>query len=498
MVSKTDNGRNLFSGQTQNFNGISQVVADALNVNGSLPYRIGYAVESIRRDFQSGEINYRFSEILDEFELQARDLGDDREDLREFLKCQLVDRNFIDIEQDLKKSDPEVALGNRIKSLGQSIQDRTGFYSRGHVHVEIDKWFDDARTGDDVVGTFTTSGSADELPDGEEPKFAIDGLCYDKTFSIWGGDPKSLKTTLCMDLALGVLTGNPVLGCYEVRKTGPAVFIQADEGESYFGYRMRQLAKAREIGKFKHPFHFVCTADIDLSDVETRTRLAEEIEALEPALVIIDPLRDVFSGNENSSEEVKPVLDFCIGIRNSTGAIVVLIDHLVKPSGRATGPAAAQGYQLRGTGAKYGRADSILTIQALNNGECSVVNAIHRYGPPPDPIYFKFCDERAHGRGIFLDITDPPENVQSNGRDRQENRIREFLNEKAFAWYTTRAIREAARTSHKRAMEILEKMLECDQVELREGKQNSKEWRFVAPTGTVSQYLSQSDDKVPF
>lgn len=497
MVKKIDGGRKAFQGQNQRGT-ISEEVEAALNAaEGSLPYKIHTAIERLRWDHNGGTLDFRFSEILDELGKQAHALGDNREGLRAILENQWLQDGRIEVEDKIRQNDPETHFGNWLRDRGQAIADRVEFYTRGQLHFDIDQHFDQTRN----VGerkTFLQALSVDELPDGEEPKFAIDSIAFDQTFVIAGGDPKSLKTTFCIEMALGVLTGEPVMGCFETTKTGPVVFLQADEGENYFGYRIRQIAKAREISAFKHALHFRCATDVNLSDAESRVRLAEEIEGLKPALVVFDPLRDLFTGNENASDELKPVLDFCVNLRDTTGAIVVLVDHLTKPAGRANGAAASNGYLLRGSGTKYGRADSILTIQALNNGECSVLNAIHRYGKPPEPFYFRLEDERPNGLGFYLDVCDPPENSQEGAHNAGENRVRKFLVEHAFAWHSMRAIRTAAKVQHKQLAKILETMFENEHVESREGKQNAKEWRYIGPVPDESHSLSHLDDNLPF
>jgi hypothetical protein len=274
--------------------------------------------------------------------------------------------------------------------------------------------------------SFITVKSFSALPTVEAPAFAVDGLFYDRTFAIIGGDPKARKTTFALDVALGVLTGSPVLGSYCVRKRGPVVIVEADMGEGYFCHVLRELARAKGLdpdAPLPFPLSYKCATDIDLQDRGQRKRLLREIEAEAPALVLLDPLRDIHSGNENAPEELKPILDLCLSLRDTTEGLVSLIDHLVKPprTGERASRTSPNGYLLRGAGSKYGRADSILIIQDLEG--ISEVSGTHRYGPPLEPFYFKFVKDETGNR---LELSEKPEG-KGNQKKSDEERIAEFL-----------------------------------------------------------------------
>jgi len=249
----------------------------------------------------------------------------------------------------------------------------------------------------------------------EIPSAAIEGLLYERTFTIMGGDPKSGKSMLSLQLALGVVTGKPVLG-FEIAKRGPAVLLQADMGEGYFGHVVKQLARGMGIdlnAELPHPIHHVCRTGIDLQDAKIRSVLLAEISKLKPAIVVLDPLRDIHSGNENASEELKNPLDFCLELRNQLGTLVILIDHVVKPSAKSVSRPA--GYALRGSGSKFGRADSVLVVRDV--GGKSEVSGQHRYGPAPEMFWFRIADEDETGGGLHLVLDDPPdENAVSQDR----------------------------------------------------------------------------------
>ena len=68
---------------------------------------------------------------------------------------------------------------------------------------------------------------------------------------------------------------------------------------------------------------------------------------------------------------------------------------------------------LRGAGSKYGRADSVLAIQALDG--CSGISGSHRYGRPLEPFNFRLEDHTAN-QGVGEQ--EPVENAPDNDRKR--------------------------------------------------------------------------------
>ena len=370
-----------------------------------------------------------------------------------------------DHAEKVRRSLEGVARSVRILELpgldvGEDISD---WFVKGHDPNELKRLLA-SRSSSAGEHSFITVYSVAELADPEPPKYAVDGLLFEETFMIMGGDPKVGKTTLCLHLALGFLAGHRVLGQFEVLKPGPVVFVQCDMGAKYFQGALRQVAAVCGVQVFHHPFHFRCTSGVDLSSPETRNGLATQIASYQPELVILVPMRDFFLGNENSSQELKPVLDFAIDLRNRNGGVVIFIDHLVKSRERS----GSAGYLLRGGGSKFGRADSVFAIERLQDR--SKVRAIHRYAADPEPFYYHFTGASE------LEICGPPEN------DTEENlkaKIEEFLGDNPD-WQSTNKILKKVGGHRRKLKEVLEAMKKDGEVEWQKGTRNSDQWRLTS------------------
>lgn len=245
-----------------------------------------------------------------------------------------------------------------------------------------------ALDGEDGVEAsfFETCQKIDDLGDTSQPKELVKDLLFEETFAIIGGDPKAGKTTLALQIALCVVTGLPFFG-RAPSKTGPAVLLQADMGAGYFRHVVSELGRGLEADQFDHPIHYRCSTGVNLAERSTRSRVLSEIRRLNPVLIVADPLRDLHGGNEDKSEEIKPVLDFFLELRDTTRSTVIVIDHLTKPQEASKGGKRPAGYSLRGSGAKYGRADSILIVRDQGQG-LSRVEITHRYGATPPPVFY--------------------------------------------------------------------------------------------------------------
>lgn len=314
---------------------------------------------------------------------------------------------------------------------------------------------------------FSTAISVGNLPDCKPPEYAIDGLIYKNTFNMLGGDPKSGKTNLSLDIAMAYLSGGCVLGEYKVKETGPVLIINADEGKAYFTHRIKMFASGHGLVEFGNPLHYQCRTDLNLSDAETRSKLFDSIEEKGPGLIIIDPLRDFFIGCENDSNEMKPVLDFFIGLRDLLGAIVIVVDHLRKPGKDSRGDSP---HSLRGSGNKFSRADSTFIVRAQHQEGHSRISGTHRYGENLKPIHFKFVDNLSTGQGHSLETCSVP-----NAGSRPGEKIEEYLKNNP-GWHSTNAICKGVKSNCTTLSHPLEFLEGTGQIKKRKGKKNATEW----------------------
>ena len=62
-----------------------------------------------------------------------------------------------------------------------------------------------------------------------EQRWLIEDLWSDQAVGIVGGQPKSCKSFLALDMAVSVASGAPCLRRFEVRRTGPVLLFAAED-----------------------------------------------------------------------------------------------------------------------------------------------------------------------------------------------------------------------------------------------------------------------------
>lgn len=268
----------------------------------------------------------------------------------------------------------------------------------------------------DQIATIATEGnlpldffsyvrSFDELH-AEIPAFLVESVLYDRTLTFLAGDPKAGKSTLAIQIAIGVLTGKAVLGKNVTRK-GRVAILENDMSEGYFGHVVKAIVQGSGGAleeRLENTLYFQCSRGLNLRDQGHRKRVKEAVAEIAPALLIVDCLRGVHDGDENDSQELSPVLDALLDLRDLSQGAVLVIDHVQKPARSETRE--ASGYELRGSGAKFARADSVLILHSKGDGT-SELSGEHRTGPRSGKIALRFADEEETGKGICLVVVEP-------------------------------------------------------------------------------------------
>lgn len=152
------------------------------------------------------------------------------------------------------------------------------------------------------------------------------------------------KSLLAMALAIGVAAGEPVAGFRPA--AGRVLLVDAENGPAEIHRRVRALGLPNGAAGNLAVY---CTEGLDLRrDLE---ELEDVIGQESPSLVVLDSFRSLWSGSENDSEEVAPVLDRLRNLGRREDAGLLLLHH--------TGKAGAE---YRGSTAIGAAAEAIFTL----------------------------------------------------------------------------------------------------------------------------------------
>jgi AAA domain len=228
----------------------------------------------------------------------------------------------------------------------QGIKDwvsEEGFSPSGVVEraLGIDSWDSDnwlrERLGlqplPKVVFTFRKPGdrqktlgvSASDLleKDVGAPEFIVDGWLQNRKVGLLLGEDGAGKSFLLLDLAIAVATGGNWLG--NPTKRAPVLFVSAEEEERDIKKRL-QVALTHGLSARTGNLHIIGVDTIDqdyggavLAEVDEKTRkismtklweaVVRKVESVNPKLLILEPLNELFDGDEMVRRQARQFID---------------------------------------------------------------------------------------------------------------------------------------------------------------------------------------------
>jgi hypothetical protein len=184
---------------------------------------------------------------------------------------------------------------------------------------------------------------ASEMPS-EAPPWLVQDVLYGGTLAMLYAPPESFKSFVAVALACCVAAGRP-FGPHGVRQ-GPAVYVCA-EGGFLIRRRVEAWCEVNGVRLEELPLWFMnrplaLTQDSTVDDFLAAVR--DQLGGAPPALVTVDTLAECAAGaNENSVEEMQPVLNRARRISVETGATTQLIHHTNAGAERERGSTALRG-----------------------------------------------------------------------------------------------------------------------------------------------------------
>lgn len=214
--------------------------------------------------------------------------------------------------------------------------------------------------------TLTLDQYAD-LPQ-EDGSFIIDKFIAYPGRHLLIGPPKEGKSFLGLQLGLAVAKGEPFMG--RPSKASKVLYLQYDTPHMLWLDRVKSLRKAGVT--FHENFYMLDPSDpsyktqIDIrkspSDV---AYLKQVVETIQPKLVIIDTLRKMFSGDENSSDIGAEVFNILNDIFKNQAVVYIHHTHkLSPPPGQKVQARVKPVDAVRGTSFFAGEADAVYLLYA--------------------------------------------------------------------------------------------------------------------------------------
>jgi RecA-family ATPase len=174
-------------------------------------------------------------------------------------------------------------------------------------------------------------------------RWLVDEAWVDGSVGFISGRSKSYKTWIALDLALSIVSGEPFLGRYPVRRTGPVLLIQEEDPSSVLQERLRLIGKSKgmlpelkiarpdriRIEYPDYPLHIINLQGFNLGVTEKVAQVRQTIAEIKPVLVILDPLIVLLPQgvDEYKGVEVSAVLQSIKMWREEFGCGVAIVHH---------------------------------------------------------------------------------------------------------------------------------------------------------------------------
>jgi hypothetical protein len=178
-------------------------------------------------------------------------------------------------------------------------------------------------------------------------------------------EPKIAKTWTAMDIAVSIASGTSAFGKFEVVGTASAFYFFAEDPDGSVKSRGLAIEAGKDIADTSWRKRLTVQGSgrlLDLTDAnQVCVLIASAWRAAERGgaplgLVVLDPLRDVHTAKEDSSDAMTPVMHMLRAMRDILGCTIMFVHHSAKTStenkDRKRG-----GQKMRGSSAIHGALD---------------------------------------------------------------------------------------------------------------------------------------------
>jgi hypothetical protein len=174
------------------------------------------------------------------------------------------------------------------------------------------------------------------------PNWLIEQFWSYNSHGIIAGEPKTFKSTLCLDMAISVASGTPLFGTYKVTEPGPVLVIQNENSDWIMQDRSRKICATRGLVGEMHrriddeiivhappklPIYYVNQQGFSFTDPMHTEFIEAWCQAIKPRMIVFDPLYLMFDGELNSSKDLNPVLSYLLYLKQEYKTAIVLIHH---------------------------------------------------------------------------------------------------------------------------------------------------------------------------
>lgn len=199
----------------------------------------------------------------------------------------------------------------------------------------------------------------------------VRGLMTPDSVYAVAGEAKTSKTWAALELSMAVATGTKAFGEFHTNEPRPVVYYAVEDNKRSLRNRLRALAMSRKMDPASacRNLKFRSMQSLSLTSIHDLARLVAGIEQMKarPALLCMDPLRDLHGEEENDSTAMAKVTHALRAVRTVLGISVLFVHHSSKQSEGMKNR--RPGQRMRGSSVIHGAVDGGLYLYDLKQEE---------------------------------------------------------------------------------------------------------------------------------
>jgi hypothetical protein len=245
----------------------------------------------------------------------------------------------------------------------------------------------------------------------------VEGLWSDQAVGILGGEPKCCKSFLALDLAVSVASGAPCLRHFAIQRTGPVLLFPAEDSLAVVRQRLEGICSAAGVSFQSLAVEVITAPTLRLDASKDRERLSNTVQALQPCLLILDPLIRLHRLDENDASQIAALLSYLRQLQRAFHVAVLVVHHARKDA-NSTRP----GQALRGSSELHGWGDSNLYMR--RRGAQLTLSTEHRAAASQDHIPLQLTQD---GSALALSVTNDSAIAEPGSEPSALQRVEQIL-----------------------------------------------------------------------
>ena len=294
-------------------------------------------------------------------------------------------------------------------------------------------------------------------------EFQIDKIWPIKSVGFMSGQPGICKTWLAWDIAVSIASGTKLFGFYQCKRGKVLAFNAEDNPSMITKGRIEALAHHKRLNIRDLELNLLDIPSIFLNDAETQKQFEITVSQYKPDFIILDPLRNVHSLDEDKATEMSAkLLHFLRDINRKYSCSILMVCHDKKPS---KGNGQDRASQVRGTSALAGWRDVALFLDKERDGTTKV-EIYNRSCSSIPPFFLNLITKEDDNRKLIMANLKVTSHEQIEFENEQEdlNDIKKIIAE-AKDPISRNKIIERAGIKRKKCLDLIRILLEQDEIE---------------------------------